>query len=252
MTNRRDRTRAIAESFAGVRVISPEPLPAGWTGKNNALVAGVKEVRGEWLAVYRCGHCASARIASAGTRGGKGESGGVVVIFAGADCGYVLGTRDFASCVRRTCAAVSAGEGERSSVADLGCEWAIHPCAPRAYGAVGGMRRLRIICSRMLLWLGLSRIQDAGFDFATRPMRFVLECTVASCNFVKAGRRTCLAVPAAGLAGCEAARGVGPGLGMFLMGYSFPVAVVECDCGCGLLFLGFRLRRANFTWTWNF
>src|SRR5258706_2635728 len=44
-----DRTRAIAESFAGVRVISPEPLPAGWTGKNNALVAGVKEARGEWL-----------------------------------------------------------------------------------------------------------------------------------------------------------------------------------------------------------
>src|SRR6266404_8341864 len=44
-----DRTRAIAESFAGVRVISPEPLPTGWTGKNNALVAGVKEARGEWL-----------------------------------------------------------------------------------------------------------------------------------------------------------------------------------------------------------
>jgi glycosyltransferase involved in cell wall biosynthesis len=44
-----DRTRQIAESFSGVRVISPPALPARWTGKNNALVAGVREARGEWL-----------------------------------------------------------------------------------------------------------------------------------------------------------------------------------------------------------
>lgn len=49
-----DRTRAIAESFTGVRVISPEPLlqdSAGnrWTGKNNALVAGAREAHAEWL-----------------------------------------------------------------------------------------------------------------------------------------------------------------------------------------------------------
>jgi len=44
-----DRTREIAESFAGVRVISPCPLPAGWTGKNNAVVAGAEASRGEWL-----------------------------------------------------------------------------------------------------------------------------------------------------------------------------------------------------------
>ncbi len=44
-----DRTREIAMSFAGVKVIAPGPLPEGWTGKNNALVAGVKEARGEWL-----------------------------------------------------------------------------------------------------------------------------------------------------------------------------------------------------------
>ena len=44
-----DRTREIAESFPGVRVISPGPLPPGWTGKNNALVAGVKEARGSCL-----------------------------------------------------------------------------------------------------------------------------------------------------------------------------------------------------------
>jgi glycosyltransferase involved in cell wall biosynthesis len=44
-----DRTREIAESFAGVRVISGGPLPAGWTGKNNALVAGAGIARADWL-----------------------------------------------------------------------------------------------------------------------------------------------------------------------------------------------------------
>ena len=44
-----DRTREIAQSFAGVRVTSPSPLPDGWTGKNNAVVAGAKEARGNWL-----------------------------------------------------------------------------------------------------------------------------------------------------------------------------------------------------------
>jgi glycosyltransferase involved in cell wall biosynthesis len=44
-----DRTREIAESFAGVRIVSPGPLLAGWTGKNNAVVAGVREARGSWL-----------------------------------------------------------------------------------------------------------------------------------------------------------------------------------------------------------
>ncbi len=52
-----DRTREIAEDFAtvqantrvNVRVISPGPLPPGWTGKNNAVVAGAGVARGEWL-----------------------------------------------------------------------------------------------------------------------------------------------------------------------------------------------------------
>ncbi|MGD0792291.1 MAG: glycosyltransferase family 2 protein [Terriglobales bacterium] len=44
-----DRTREIAQSFAGVRVISTGALREGWTGKNNAMVAGAKEARGEWL-----------------------------------------------------------------------------------------------------------------------------------------------------------------------------------------------------------
>jgi hypothetical protein len=44
-----DRTAEIARSFPGIRVVSPGPLPRGWTGKNNALVAGAKEARGEWL-----------------------------------------------------------------------------------------------------------------------------------------------------------------------------------------------------------
>jgi glycosyltransferase involved in cell wall biosynthesis len=46
-----DRTREIASSFShqGVRLIDSGPLPAGWTGKNNTLVTGVKQARGEWL-----------------------------------------------------------------------------------------------------------------------------------------------------------------------------------------------------------
>jgi hypothetical protein len=44
-----DQTREIAQSFAEVRVISPEPLPADWTGKNNAVVAGAKEAHAPWL-----------------------------------------------------------------------------------------------------------------------------------------------------------------------------------------------------------
>src|SRR5689334_15862975 len=43
-----DRTREIAESF-GVKVIQPSRLPEGWTGKNNAVSAGSKVARGEWL-----------------------------------------------------------------------------------------------------------------------------------------------------------------------------------------------------------
>jgi glycosyl transferase family 2 len=44
-----DRTPQIARSFAGVRVIDAGPLPPGWTGKNNAMAAGAKQARGDWL-----------------------------------------------------------------------------------------------------------------------------------------------------------------------------------------------------------
>jgi glycosyltransferase involved in cell wall biosynthesis len=44
-----DRTREIARSFAKVRVISAGPLPDGWTGKSNAVVAGAREARAPWL-----------------------------------------------------------------------------------------------------------------------------------------------------------------------------------------------------------
>lgn len=49
-----DRTREIAESSAAakndcVRVIEAGPLPKNWTGKNNAVAAGARAARGEWL-----------------------------------------------------------------------------------------------------------------------------------------------------------------------------------------------------------
>jgi len=44
-----DRTREIAQSFPGVRVLSPGRLPEGWSGKVNAVICGAAEARGEWL-----------------------------------------------------------------------------------------------------------------------------------------------------------------------------------------------------------
>jgi glycosyltransferase involved in cell wall biosynthesis len=44
-----DRTREIALSFPGVRVIDAPPLPQGWTGKNNAVTCGARAANGEWF-----------------------------------------------------------------------------------------------------------------------------------------------------------------------------------------------------------
>lgn len=44
-----DRTREIAQSYAGVRVVDAGTLPPGWSGKNNALMAGATQARGQWL-----------------------------------------------------------------------------------------------------------------------------------------------------------------------------------------------------------
>lgn len=44
-----DRTRQIAQSFRGVHMVEAGPLPDGWTGKNNAVTAGARAARGEWL-----------------------------------------------------------------------------------------------------------------------------------------------------------------------------------------------------------
>jgi glycosyltransferase involved in cell wall biosynthesis len=44
-----DRTLEIAQSFSQVQVVEAGPLPQGWSGKNNALTAGVQKARGNWL-----------------------------------------------------------------------------------------------------------------------------------------------------------------------------------------------------------
>lgn len=44
-----DRTREIAQSFSAVRMMEAGPLPAGWTGKNNAVTTGARVAHGEWL-----------------------------------------------------------------------------------------------------------------------------------------------------------------------------------------------------------
>ena len=44
-----DGTRQIAASFDGVRVLDAPALPAGWSGKCNAVAAAAPEARGDWL-----------------------------------------------------------------------------------------------------------------------------------------------------------------------------------------------------------
>ncbi len=44
-----DRTREVARSFPEVRLVCAAPPPPQWTGKNNAIAAGVRVARGEWL-----------------------------------------------------------------------------------------------------------------------------------------------------------------------------------------------------------
>jgi glycosyltransferase involved in cell wall biosynthesis len=44
-----DRTRKIASSFSGVKIIDAGPLPQGWTGKANAVTCGAREARGSWF-----------------------------------------------------------------------------------------------------------------------------------------------------------------------------------------------------------
>ena len=44
-----DRTPEIARSFPTVRLIEAGPVPAGWTGKNNAVATGARAAHGSWL-----------------------------------------------------------------------------------------------------------------------------------------------------------------------------------------------------------
>ncbi len=44
-----DKTRSIARSFAGVTILDPLKLEAGWTGKANACWTGAQQARGQWL-----------------------------------------------------------------------------------------------------------------------------------------------------------------------------------------------------------
>src|ERR1700737_1444634 len=44
-----DHTREIAQSFPSVRIVDAGTPPPNWTGKNNAVAAGARAARGEWL-----------------------------------------------------------------------------------------------------------------------------------------------------------------------------------------------------------
>jgi glycosyltransferase involved in cell wall biosynthesis len=44
-----DHTREIAQSFPSVQIVDAGTPPPNWTGKNNAVAAGARAARGEWL-----------------------------------------------------------------------------------------------------------------------------------------------------------------------------------------------------------
>ena len=44
-----DQTRALAAALLGVKVLDPEPLQPGWTGKANAVWSAAQRAQGDWL-----------------------------------------------------------------------------------------------------------------------------------------------------------------------------------------------------------
>src|SRR5216684_6255605 len=69
-----DRTRAIAESFAGVLVLAAGEPPAGVMGKCNALIVGAKGASAQWLLftdadTYHYPGSLAAAVSEAETRG---------------------------------------------------------------------------------------------------------------------------------------------------------------------------------------
>ena len=74
-----DRTQQIAESFAEINIVHPDPLPESWTGKNNAVIAGAKVARGAVAALHRCRHSSSARFS--GPQPGRSQEGKSVPCF---------------------------------------------------------------------------------------------------------------------------------------------------------------------------
>ncbi len=87
-----DRTRVIAESFPGAQVIEPGPLPAGWSGKNNAVTAGAN--------------------AGAGFGGGAGAPCGPAFLFSRAGGSWILGASGHAGDFCRVGKCISPVESE--------------------------------------------------------------------------------------------------------------------------------------------
>ncbi len=121
-----DRTRQIAESFAGIRVINPPPLPLGWTGKNNAVTAGAKVASGEWLLFTDADTIHHPGFARACVGRGKAARCDFAFLFSRAGSAWLLGESSDAGDLRRTGCAIQAIGCERSGVSSSGGEWTIH------------------------------------------------------------------------------------------------------------------------------
>ena len=104
-----DRTREIAESFPGVRVISPGPLRHGWSGKNNALAAGAKVARGEWFLFTDADTVHRRRLFSCQRSGSASAESSVAFLFSRTGSSRLLGEDSDASDFRGTGLKLSPG-----------------------------------------------------------------------------------------------------------------------------------------------
>ena len=126
-----DRTREIAESFPGVRVIEAGPLPAGWTGKNNAVTTGAREARGQWLLFTDADTVHLPGSLAAAVKEARENGAELALLFSRADRGHVLGNGDAPRSLRRTGPPIFSVESERPRFAHRRRQRTIHSDSPR-------------------------------------------------------------------------------------------------------------------------
>ena len=134
--NRRGLCGGAGEWPVSVRVISPGSLPPGWTGKNNAVVAGAGVARGEWL-LFTDADTVHLPGSLRGRWRRRSKRSRSAVVLAGTDRGDILGNGGASSRVCRAGARIPTEGSFRSGIAHCCRERPIHSDSP------GSVRRGR-------------------------------------------------------------------------------------------------------------